>query len=47
VTAQAAGCTIVWTGGSSGIGRRAAAEVLRRYPSIHLLILVRGGRWPQ
>jgi NAD(P)-dependent dehydrogenase (short-subunit alcohol dehydrogenase family) len=45
--AQEPRSTIVWTGGSNGIGRRAAAEVLRRHPGIHLLILVRGGRGPQ
>lgn len=44
MTAQEPSSTIVWTGGSSGIGRQAAAEVLRRYPGVHLLILVRGGR---
>jgi NAD(P)-dependent dehydrogenase (short-subunit alcohol dehydrogenase family) len=46
-TAQKSGYTIVWTGGSSGIGRLAVAEVLRRYPDVHLLILVRDGRGPQ
>lgn len=44
---MASGSTVVWTGASSGIGRRATAEVLRRYPDVHLLILVRGGRGPQ
>jgi NAD(P)-dependent dehydrogenase (short-subunit alcohol dehydrogenase family) len=43
MTAREAAGTIVWTGASSGIGRRAAAEVLRRRPDLHLLILVRGG----
>ncbi|HEY1704493.1 MAG TPA: SDR family NAD(P)-dependent oxidoreductase [Trebonia sp.] len=47
MTENKAGHTIVWTGGSNGIGRRAAAEVLRRDPDAHLLILVRGGRGPQ
>jgi NAD(P)-dependent dehydrogenase (short-subunit alcohol dehydrogenase family) len=45
--AQEPSRTIVWTGGSSGIGRLAAAEVLLRYPDVHLLILARGGRGAQ
>jgi NAD(P)-dependent dehydrogenase (short-subunit alcohol dehydrogenase family) len=39
--------TVVFTGESSGIGRHAAAELLRQHPNMHLLILVRGGRGPR
>jgi NAD(P)-dependent dehydrogenase (short-subunit alcohol dehydrogenase family) len=36
--------TLLMTGGSSGIGRKAAVCLLREYPDHHLLLLVRGGR---
>jgi NAD(P)-dependent dehydrogenase (short-subunit alcohol dehydrogenase family) len=39
--------TLVMTGGSDGIGRRAAVDLLRGNRDIHLVILVRGGRGPK
>jgi NAD(P)-dependent dehydrogenase (short-subunit alcohol dehydrogenase family) len=36
--------TLVMTGGSSGLGRTAAAHLLREHPEQHLLIVVRGRR---
>jgi len=36
--------TLLITGGSSGIGRKAAVCLLREHPDQHLLLLVRGGR---
>jgi NAD(P)-dependent dehydrogenase (short-subunit alcohol dehydrogenase family) len=35
--------TLVMTGGSSGLGRRAAAHLLRGHPDQHLLLTVRDG----